>query len=222
MKACWSIYLETVWSIFRILQEAGSKKQQMASLLALGQFYLMREAGVNRRRGADPIFFKHPFWSIKWDFATYCRPQLQNYIVLPLRSLTHHFFDAISWIILHILMLYFDDIGTYSRISTPISNHFPTKTLTGCSALLVHGRGCHGASPGAELDTTQQTQQRWLKHWDPGCHSATNSHMQELDDTASWEAPFGKTFVMMLEHRVEPLEKHWKHYDWILGCGLKT
>jgi hypothetical protein len=46
--------------------------------------------------------------------------------------------------------------------------------------------------------------------------------MQELDDTASWEAPFGKTFVMMLEHRVEPLEKHWKHYDWILGCGLKT
>ena len=23
--------------------------------------------------------------------------------------------------------------------------------------------------------------------------------MQELDDTASWEAPFGKTFVMMLE-----------------------
>lgn len=22
--------------------------------------------------------------------------------------------------------------------------------------------------------------------------------MQELDDTASWEAPFGKTFVMML------------------------
>ena len=58
MKACWSIYLETVWSIFRILQEAGSKKQQMASLLALGQFYLMREAGVNRRRGADPIFFQ--------------------------------------------------------------------------------------------------------------------------------------------------------------------
>ena len=104
----------------------------------------------------------------------------------------------------------------------PISNHFPTKTLTGCSALLVHGRGCHGASPGAEFDTTQQTQQRWLKHWDPGCHSATNSHMQELDDTASWEAPFGKTFVMMLEHRVEPLEKHWKHYDWIFGCGLKT